>query len=167
MSAAIADALPGRKHFLFDSFDEMPPPKEIDGQAALNWQRNKTAPSYFKNSPTERSFAEKAMRMSAAGEFHLIQGWFNETLPGLVLPEPIAVLRLDGDWYESTMECLNNLYPQVIPGGLIIIDDYYTWDGCSRAVHDYFSMHKTADRIHEFRGVAHCFKGVALPIKSI
>jgi O-methyltransferase len=161
MSAAMADALPGRAHFLFDSFEGLPAAKEIDGPAALNWQRDTASPGYFDNCRAERSFAEKAMRMSAAREFHLIQGWFDKTLPGLKLPEPIAVLRLDADWYESTMACLNALYPQVMPGGLVILDDYYTWDGCARAVHDYLSMRKTADRIHEFRGVPFLIKPIS------
>jgi O-methyltransferase len=161
MSAAMADVLPGRAHFLFDSFEGLPPADEIDGKAALDWQRDKNSPSYFDNCRAEGSYAEKAMRMSAAKEFKLVQGWFNQTLPGLVLPEPIAVLRLDADWYESTMDCLNTLYPQVLPGGIIIIDDYYTWDGCSRAVHDYLSQHKTADRIYQFRGVPYLIKPIS------
>ena len=61
--------------------------------------------------------------------------------------EPIAILRLDGDWYDSTMVCLEHLFPKVIPGGLIILDDYYAWDGCSKALHDYLSKYKRAERI--------------------
>lgn len=117
MSAAMADTLPGRAHYLFDSFEGLPPATENDGQAALDYQRTKTSPAYFDNCRAERSFAEQAIRMSAAGKFELIQGWFDKTLPGLKLPEPIAILRLDGDWYESTVECLNSLYPQVMSGG--------------------------------------------------
>lgn len=158
MSAAMADALPGRTHFLFDSFEGLPAATEIDGQGALDYQRDKTSPVYFDNCRAERSFAETAMRMSAAGKYTVIQGWFNQTLPGFKLPEPIAILRLDGDWYEPTMECLNNLYPQVMPGGIIILDDYYMWDGCSRAVHDYLSVHKTTDRIYQFRGIPYLIK---------
>jgi O-methyltransferase len=161
MSAALADALPGRTHFLFDSFEGLPAATEIDGQVALDYQRDKTSPLYLDNCRAERSFAETAMRMSAARKYNLIQGWFSKTLPGFILPEPIAVLRLDGDWYESTIECLNSLYPQVMPGGLVILDDYYTWDGCSRAVHDYLSMHKTTDRIYQFRGVPYLIKPIS------
>jgi O-methyltransferase len=153
MSAAMADALPGRAHFLFDSFEGMPEAKEIDGRAALDFQRNKTAPWHLDNCRVERSFAEKAMQMSAAKTFSIVPGWFNETLPGFMPPEPIAVLRLDADWYESTMVCLENFYPKVMPGGLIILDDYFYFDGCSRAVHDYLSTNKTLDRIYQFKGV--------------
>jgi O-methyltransferase len=158
MSAAMADTLPGRMHFLFDSFEGMPEAKEIDGPGALDYQRNKTSPWYRDNCRVESSFAEKAMQMSAAKRFNIIQGWFSETLPGFVLPEPIAVLRLDADWYESTKVCLDNFYPKVMPGGLIILDDYYSFDGCSRAVHDYLSIHKTIDRIYQFKGVPYLIK---------
>ena len=49
------------------------------------------------------------------------------------------MLRLDGDWYESTRVCLENLYPHVAPGGIVIVDDYYNWDGCARAVNEFVS----------------------------
>ena len=155
MSAAIADVLPGRSHFLFDSFEGLPPAKEIDGTAALDYQKDKNSPVYHDNCRAERSFAEQAMSKSEAKEYRLVQGWFNDTVPGFTAPEPIAILRLDGDWYDSTMECLRGLYPQVQQGGLILIDDYYTWDGCARAVHDYLSAQGAVDRIQEHRGV--CF----------
>jgi O-methyltransferase len=161
MSAAIADVLTDRLHILFDSFEGLPPAKDIDGRAALDYQNDKTSPVYFDNCRAESSFAEKAMKMSAARDFRLVQGWFSETLPRFASPEPIALLRLDADWYESTMDALNSIYPQIMPGGLIIIDDYYAWDGCARAVHDYFSMHKTADRLREFQGICYFTKQIS------
>jgi hypothetical protein len=89
------------------------------------------------------------MKNSAAQNFTTVQGWFSETVPGYNFNEPIAVLRLDGDWYESTMVCLEHLYPLVVKGGLIVIDDYYMWDGCARAVHEYLGKQKSSDRIKE------------------
>jgi O-methyltransferase len=90
----------------------------------------------------------------------LVRGWFKDTLATFVPPAPIAVLRLDGDWYESTWQCLEALYPHVAPGGLIIIDDYYAWDGCARAVHAYLAQHQLAERIRQSRaGVAYVVKG--------
>lgn len=156
MSAALADTLPGRTHFLFDSFEGLPPAKaELDGAAAIAYQRDKNHPAYHDNCRAERGFAEKAMSISRAGRYELVQGWFSETVPHFVPPEPIGLLRLDGDWYESTMECLTALYPKVMPGGLVLIDDYYTWDGCARAVHDYLSSHKLVSRLQQDGGV--CF----------
>lgn len=158
MSAGIADMFPGRHHALFDSFEGLPPAKPIDGQSAIDWQNDKGSPAYFDNCSAEQAFAEKAMGMSAAGSFRLVRGWFSDTLPGCDIGDEIGLLRLDGDWYESTMDCLVNLYPKVRKGGLIIIDDYYAWDGCARAVHDFLSQHQLAERIEEFAGVAHIVK---------
>jgi O-methyltransferase len=155
MSAAMADTLPGRVHFLFDSFEGLPPAKEIDGEEAIAYQRDKTSSMYHDNCRAERSYAERAMGMSAAADYHLIQGWFADTLPGFIPPEPIAVLRLDGDWYDSTMQSLENLYPHVAPGGLVLVDDYYAWDGCARAVHDFLSSTKSVARIKNIGGVCY------------
>ena len=76
-------------------------------------------------------------------------GWFDTTTANTEINEPIAILRLDGDWYDSTWVCLENLYPKVVENGLIIIDDYYAWDGCSRAVHDYLSKNNLPLRISQ------------------
>jgi len=66
----------------------------------------------------------------------LKRGWFQDTLPKWQ-PVPIALLRLDGDLYESTLVCLKYLYPSVSIGGVVIIDDYGL-EGCRKAVHEYF-----------------------------
>jgi hypothetical protein len=100
--------------------------------------------------------------MSRARQFHLIKGWFSDTVLGFV-PPPIAILRLDADWYDSTMQCLTGFYPYVMPNGLVILDDYYTWDGCARALHDYLSAHKLADRIEKWRGVCYLIKRATTP----
>jgi O-methyltransferase len=67
-----------------------------------------------------------------------IEGWFEETLPEFAPQiEPISLLRLDADLYNSTYVCLKYLYPKVIKGGLVIVDDIQL-PGCEAAVHDYF-----------------------------
>ena len=58
------------------------------------------------------------------------------------LPESISVLRLDTDWYESTRKELQILYPRLGVGGVLIIDDYGYWDGCRKAVHEYFASNR-------------------------
>ena len=65
-----------------------------------------------------------------------LPGWFAETLP-LAPIRQIAVLRLDGDMYESTYVALENLYPKVSAGGFVIIDDYGVLPACARAVEDF------------------------------
>lgn len=151
MIAGMAMILRNNRHyFLFDSFEGLPAAKEIDGQNAIEWQADKNSEKYFNNCKAEMGYAEKAMKISGATEYTIIKGWFNETLPLYDKKYKIAVLRLDGDWYESTMDCLNNLYDHVEPGGLIIMDDYHTWDGCTRAVHDFISARKLAIRISQY-----------------
>lgn len=65
-----------------------------------------------------------------------LEGWFSDTLPGAPIGQ-LAVLRLDGDLYSSTMDALVSLYPKVSKGGFVIVDDYFGWPGCKRAIHEY------------------------------
>ncbi len=69
---------------------------------------------------------------------HIVKGWFQDSLPQWKERiGPIAVLRLDGDWYESTKTCLENLFDLVVPGGIVIIDDYGYFVGCQKAVNEF------------------------------
>jgi hypothetical protein len=71
-------------------------------------------------------------------QVRFLVGWFSETLP--VAPiERIALLRLDGDYYQSTMDALSSLYDKVSPGGFVIVDDYGedTWTYCREAVDEF------------------------------
>ena len=145
---------------LFDSFEGLPPAKPVDGPAALSWQSDKQGSYYYNNCTASRSDAETAMRLAKATKTHFVQGWFDRTLPGYQPPAQISVLRLDGDWYESTMACLQHLYKHMANGGVIIIDDYYTWDGCSRAVHDFLAAEKLSLRIKQLDNDV-CFLSVA------
>lgn len=67
-----------------------------------------------------------------------LKGWFKDTLPSAKFTE-LAIMRLDGDYYESTRDALVHLYPKLSPGGFVIIDDYGedTWTYCRRAVDDF------------------------------
>jgi O-methyltransferase len=65
-----------------------------------------------------------------------LEGWFKDTLPGAPI-DRLAVLRVDGDMYESTIEALTSLYPKLSVGGYVIVDDYGAVPGCRRAVEDY------------------------------
>lgn len=69
---------------------------------------------------------------------HIVKGWFQDSLPRTSKEiKEIALLRLDGDWYESTKICLENLYPKVVRGGYIIFDDYGCWEGCKIATDEF------------------------------
>ncbi len=76
-----------------------------------------------------------------------LKGWFRDTLPTLS-KQRWAVIRLDGDLYESTMDGLVNLYPNLSIGGFLIIDDYGGLSACRQAVDDYRNSHNITERIH-------------------
>jgi hypothetical protein len=69
-------------------------------------------------------------------QVRFLKGWFRDTLPTAPVQQ-LAVLRLDGDLYESTMDALTSLYPKVSVGGYVIVDDYGAYPACRQAVHDY------------------------------
>ena len=77
------------------------------------------------------------------GAIRLVKGWFQDTLP--VEADnvgPIALLRVDGDWYDSTRCCLENLYDSVSPGGFVIIDDYFSCYGARRATDEFLDKRR-------------------------
>jgi O-methyltransferase len=75
-----------------------------------------------------------------------LKGWFCDTLPTAPVG-PIAVLRMDGDLYDSTMDALKNLFDKVSPGGYVIVDDYKSWKGCRQAVDEFRKKHGIDDKI--------------------
>jgi O-methyltransferase len=151
MIAGMADVLGSdRRYYLFDSFQGLPPAKEIDGVAALAWQSNKTSPGYYNNCTASEEDARAAMSASPAKDYHIIKGWFDETLQKMKLSEPIALLRMDADWYESTKSIVDAFALHVASGGMIIVDDYYTWEGCTRAVNEVAALRNW--KIRQSRG---------------
>jgi O-methyltransferase len=80
------------------------------------------------------------------GQVKFLKGWFRDTLPSAPINK-LAVLRLDGDMYESTTDALKNLYPKLSPGGFVIVDDYQVIEACRLAVQDYRAAHKIGDEI--------------------
>jgi O-methyltransferase len=79
-------------------------------------------------------------------QVRFLQGWFEDTLPAAPI-ERIAVLRLDGDLYASTIQALDALYPRVSPGGYVIVDDYGAWESCRKAVDDFRRDHAIGDEL--------------------
>jgi O-methyltransferase len=154
---AMLAATPRTLH-LFDSFEGLPPVQPIDGPMAQGWQQDVDDPIYYDNcraslERVQQNFQQLGLLDNPGDsgpvpvQFH--PGWFEQTVPTFVQqrPGPIALLRLDGDWYESTKVCLENLYPLVSENGVMIIDDYYAWDGCAVAVHEYFGGQRLNHRI--------------------
>jgi O-methyltransferase len=156
MIAGMAELLGvGREYWLFDSFEGLPKAKPVDGEAALHWQADVTSPNYFNNCSASETEARAAMRLAGIHAPQIRRGWFAESLPGADFRNGISVLRLDADWYDSTMDVLTHLFDKVNTGGCLIVDDYYTWDGCARAVHDFLSRRERTERIGTHKGV--CF----------
>lgn len=154
MIAGMATVLgPERDYYLYDSYEGLPDAGQYDGQKAIDYQNEPDKEGYFDNCTAEISFAQEAMKKAGINNANFVKGWFKDTAPTHDSNAKIAVLRLDGDWYDSIMECLVHFYDHIVEGGLIILDDYYVWDGCTRAVHDFLSERKLPLRIREFNNV--------------
>ena len=167
MIAGIAKLLGNqRDYFLFDSFEGLPPVEPIDGPGARNWQANTESSGYHDNCTASEDDARSAMTLAGVRHVNIVKGWFENTLPTAVFPNGIAILRMDADWYSSTMQILESLFPAVNVGGLILIDDYYAWEGCSKAVHDYLSTNKRPERIQSRGGVCFIIKLAMDPVGS-
>lgn len=141
-----------RKVWMFDSFQGLPPATDRDGPLAIEYQKDISSPLYFDNCRAEyMDTAMEAFRLNLdINSCRIVPGWFEETIPvhmETLEKERIAILRIDADWYDPVHYVLEHFGPLVSRGGLVILDDYYTWDGCARAVHDYVSRHDLPWRI--------------------
>ena len=86
-----------------------------------------------------------------------LEGWFSDTLPAAA-DRQWALLRLDGDLYQSTIEALTNLYPNLSAGGWVIIDDYGWIDACRRAVDDFRRDHRITDPLERVDASGVCWQ---------
>ena len=75
-----------------------------------------------------------------------LKGWFKDTLPTAPI-EQLALVRLDGDMYESTMDGITNLYPKLAKGGFLLVDDFGGLEGCRKAIMDYREAHGITEEI--------------------
>jgi hypothetical protein len=141
-----------RDLYLYDTFEGMPPPTEVDKDwkarpAAARLRADETAKAES-GIWAISSLEEVKRNMTAVGypqeRLHFIRGKVEVTIPAC-LPETIAILRLDTDWYESTAHELTHLYPRLTSGGAIIIDDYGYWQGARQAVESFLAS--TPDKI--------------------
>lgn len=139
--------------WMFDSFQGLPEPTPDDGRLAAEW-REKDNPMFFNNCRVELDDVLAMMRREQIDESHfrIFKGWFNQTLEPAALElttnnRGLALLRFDGDWYESTRDCLRWMFPLLRKGAPCIMDDYYAWDGCALALHEYFGEHRIAARL--------------------
>ena len=132
-----------RELHLFDTFEGMPPPTTED-------RRIKGAPAselLASRARTENIWAIAGLDDVRAGmaetdyptdRVHYHPGLVQATIPGDA-PEQIALLRLDTDWYASTLHELDHLYDRLVPGGVLIIDDYDYWEGSRQATDEFLA----------------------------
>lgn len=143
MAYVAQKAKSNRKMWLFDSFEGLPEPTAKDGNRAQKYASNRVTGKLSTIgmcvSPLEILERLFFSELNINRKNVIIEkGWFQDTLPkAKERIGHIAILRLDGDWYESTKCCLNNLYDNVVSGGFIIIDDYRRWEGCRLAVDEF------------------------------
>ena len=151
ISFGMVEALPEIMEFhCFDSFEGLPPAGPLDGELAHELQQEGRMIA-VNNTASLEEFRDGLglLDPELQKKVHIHKGWFEETLPRFKSGRPISVLRVDCDWYDSVMLTLDSLFDRVCKSGLIIIDDYMQWEGCSKAVHDFLSKRKARERIQQ------------------
>jgi O-methyltransferase len=128
---------PQRRIHLFDSFEPMPEPKEIDGAWAAEQSKLWKIDAKKLSPDTSRKLLIDTIGYPD-GMVTQHVGWFHNTVPQAAEAiGSIAMLRLDADLYESTKICLESLYSWIVPGGIVVIDDYNYFEGCKAAVDEF------------------------------
>jgi len=133
-----------RPLYLFDTFSGMPPPGAHDHDrdgvpaARLLAEADPHTGAVWARSPLDEVRRNLLGTGYPADRISFVPGRVEETLPAAA-PESLALLRLDTDWYASTRHELEHLFPRLVPGGVLIIDDYGHWDGARRAVDEYLA----------------------------
>lgn len=150
--ANLAEGRERRALHLFDSFEGMPEPRpDVDGPEAMRLMEQGARQRSAVNAAAPEEALELIVNRIGYPEpfVHVHKGWFQDTLPrdrdGL---GPIALLRIDGDWYESTRVVFETLYDLVTPGGVIVIDDYGHFEGCRRATNEFLAAHAPDAYLH-------------------
>ncbi|SDT42492.1 TylF/MycF/NovP-related O-methyltransferase [Microlunatus soli] len=139
---------PARPMKVYDVFDQIPAPTDADGsdvkkryeQIQAGGARGVAGDTYYGYrddlyTEVTESFARLGVPVED-NNVELVKGLFADTID---LDQPVAFAHLDGDWYESTMTCLERIVPLLSRGGRIVLDDYFHWSGCRTAVDEYFA----------------------------
>lgn len=156
-----------RNMYLYDTYQGMTKPSANDidlyGEKAINtWMKMRQGDF---SSWTKASLDEVKQNMGITkypkSKLKFIVGKVEDTIPK-TMPKKIALLRLDTDWYESTKHELEHLYPRLVPGGILIIDDYGHFAGAKKAVDEYFNSINSKIYLHRIDYTARLVvKGVA------
>lgn len=134
-----------RNLFLYDTYEGMSQPSEHDvsftdqkAEELLVSNENKEENTVWAYSTLDVVKQTMSLSGYSQNKIHYVKGKVEETIPA-TLPETISLLRLDTDWYESTKHELVHLFPKLIKGGVLIIDDYGFWKGARKAVDEYLA----------------------------
>jgi hypothetical protein len=141
-------AVPTRELHLFDSFEGLPEPDAVlDDQQSVDYAgagggELRSVGKCVGTLDENRELMERLLGYPTdLLRYHV--GWFQDTIPrDAPALGSIALLRLDGDWYESTRICLEHLYDKVSRGGVVVIDDYGHYEGCRKAVDEFLQRRK-------------------------
>jgi O-methyltransferase len=128
-----------------DSFEGLPKPDEHDRELDADADFSDRAYLRATLEDVKKNFARFGL---LDDQVKFLKGWFRDTLPTAPINQ-LALLRADGDLYESTRDSLVNLYPKVSQGGYVIVDDYNSWKGCRAAVDEYRKDHGITDEIRQ------------------
>ena len=132
-----------RTVFAADSFQGVPPPNVSIYPSDEGSHLHTASALAVPRSEVERNFDLYGL---LDDQVRFLQGWFRDTLPNAPI-ERLAMLRLDGDLYESTIISLEALYPKLSAGGYVIVDDFWRWPMCRQAVEDFRKQHHITDPI--------------------
>ena len=141
--AAYGDA--NRQVWAADSFEGLPPPDPTNFSQDLTDDLSIHKELAVSLEEVKSNFARYGL---LDDQVHFVKGWFKDTLDDAPI-ESLAVLRLDGDYYESTIQILESLYHKVSPGGFVIVDDYLHLETCRQAVDDFRTAFSIDDEIIE------------------
>lgn len=140
----IQEGATGRNVYLYDTFEGMTPPTDHDKTSDGTLARAHLAGDADKQvywCVADLDDVTRNMRSTGypPERVRYVKGPVEQTIPAHLPAEPIALLRLDTDWYESTRHELAHLYPLLSEGGVLIIDDYGHWAGARKAVDEYLA----------------------------
>ena len=138
-----------RRVWVADSFAGLPPPNPERYPADSGSNLHKIGLIAVSLEEVKKNFTKYNMLDE---QVVFLNGWFKDTLPHAPI-EKLAILRLDGDMYESTIQALDSLYPKLSPGGFVIIDDYILIP-CRKAVDDFRARNGIADIVEDIDGIA-------------
>jgi O-methyltransferase len=132
-----------RTVWVADSFEGLPKP-DADKYAADKGDTHHT----MRELMISKEIVEDNFRKYGLldNQVQFLKGWFKDTLPTAPIKK-VAIARLDGDMYESTMDGITNLYPKLSVGGFLLVDDYGGLEGCRRAIDDYRKQHGITEPI--------------------